>query len=163
MMGVSLYNSHEIAQPVQPQQALGGHRVEAVINSQPRERCFSSRKCQCWGSCIFILRPSVLVFGSQQILKAGVQCMLNGHIRPFWKNKVRLNYFTPNRFLIYFDISYCLPFVYQLLSYTFKTAISVLIVFQHLLIIGNSNNNSYLFLADFPLLSHFSCLKRTDG
>ena len=55
----------------------------------------------------------VLVLGTQEILKADIQYMLNGHVRPFWKNKVRPISFTPNGFLIYSNISYSLSFIYQ--------------------------------------------------
>ena len=38
--------------------------------------------------------------------------MLDGHVRPFWKTKSGRIRFTLNGFLIYSNISYCLPFLF---------------------------------------------------
>ncbi len=44
-----------------------------------------------WEKLHLYLKGIILVFGTQRMLKAVVQCMLHSHIRPFWKDKVRLN------------------------------------------------------------------------
>ena len=66
-----------------------------------------------WGKLHLIIRPFVLVFGTQQMLKADMQGMLNSHIRPLSKTRSGRIRFTPNAFLIYSNLSNCLPFIYH--------------------------------------------------